>query len=91
MAEHVGIEAFLRQQTAILGRADSRPDLAAIAVPTVVLCGRQDALTPLEVQEELAAGIPGARLCVVEECGHLSPLERPHAVTALLRDWLLRD
>lgn len=91
MAERVGQPAFLRQQRAIMGRPDSRPDLPGIAVPTIVLCGRQDALTPLAVHEEMAAVIPGARLCVVEECGHLSPMERPHAVTALMRDWLLRD
>lgn len=91
MAEHVGMDAFLRQQTAILNRIDSRPHLAGISVPTAVICGRQDALTPMDVQEELAGGIPGARLCVIEECGHLAPLERPHAVTALMRDWLVRD
>lgn len=91
MAERVGQPAFLRQQKAIMGRPDSRPDLSGIAVPTMVLCGRQDALTPLPMHEEMAAGIPGARLCIVEECGHLSPMERPHAVTALMRDWLLRD
>jgi len=90
MAERVGQAAFLRQQNAIMGRPEGRPDLPAIAVPAMVLCGRQDALTPLAVHEEMAAAIPGARMCLVEECGHLSPLERPHAVTALMRDWLLR-
>ncbi len=91
MAERVGQPAFLRQQAAIMGRPDSRPHLAAIRVPTLVICGRQDARVPMELHEETAAGIVGSRLCVIEECGHLSPLERPHAVTALLRDWLLRD
>jgi len=90
MAEKIGQEVFVRQQNTIMGRIDGRPDLARIAVPTIIICGREDALTPMEVQEELAAGIPGARLCVVEECGHLAPMERPHAVTALMRDWLLR-
>lgn len=91
MAERVGQAAFLRQQRAIMGRPDSRADLPGINAPTMVLCGRQDALTPLALHEEMAAAIPGARLCVVEECGHLSPMERPHAVTALMRDWLLRE
>ncbi len=90
MAERIGQEVFVRQQNTIMSRVDGRPDLARIEVPTVIICGREDALTPMEVQEEMAAGIPGARLCVVEECGHLSPMERPHAVTALMRDWLLR-
>jgi pimeloyl-ACP methyl ester carboxylesterase len=89
-AQRVGVQAFVRQQTAIIGRPDSRPDLAAIACPTLVLCGRQDVVTPPEVHEEMAAGIPGARLVIVEDCGHLSAMERPQAVTALLQDWLLR-
>ena len=89
MAERVGAEAFRRQQTAILNRPDSRPTLAGIDCPTLILCGRQDALTPLDRSEEMAALIPRARLAIVEDCGHLSPMERPQAVTALLRDWLL--
>ena len=91
MAEAVGREAFVRQQHAVMARPDSRPDLASIDVPTVVICGREDAATPLILSEEIAEGIPGARLCVIEECGHMAPMERPHAVTVLLRDWLLRD
>ena len=88
MAGRVGRDAFLRQQTAIMARPDGRADLARIACPTLVLCGRQDALTPLAVHEEMAAAIAGARLVIVEDCGHLSPLEQPDTVTAALRDWL---
>jgi len=88
MTQRVGRDAFLRQQTAIRGRPDSRPGLAAIRCPTLVICGRQDALTPLEWSEEIAALVPGARLVVIEDCGHLSTMERPQAVTALLRYWL---
>lgn len=88
MAERVGKEAFLRQQKAILGRPDSRPDLARVACPTLVLCGREDALTPLALHEEMAAAIPGARLEVIEHCGHLATLEHPGAVTEAMRSWL---
>jgi len=87
MAERVGPEAFLRQQRAILGRVDSRASLAAIAAPTLVIVGREDALTPLSAAEEIAGGIPGARLAVIEDCGHLSTMERPQAVTVLMRLW----
>jgi pimeloyl-ACP methyl ester carboxylesterase len=90
MTENVGKDAFLRQQRAIMARPDSRPELPAIGVPTLVICGRQDAATPLALSAEIAEMIPDARLCIVEECGHLSSMERPHAVTALMRDWLLR-
>jgi pimeloyl-ACP methyl ester carboxylesterase len=90
MAERVGRDAFLRQQRAIMGRKDSRPDLERIACPTLVLCGRDDLLTPLPLHQEMAAAIPGAELVVVEDCGHLSTLERPEAVNAALRAWLGR-
>lgn len=90
MAERVGPEAFLRQQTAIMGRDDKRPMLGEIRCPTLVACGRQDILTPPEASEELAAGIPGAALVLIEDCAHMSTMERPQAATALLRYWLAR-
>ena len=88
MAVRVGRDAFLRQQRAILDRPDSRPDCARIAVPTLVIVGREDALTPVERAEEMAALIPDAKLAIIEHCGHLAPLEQPEATTALLRLWL---
>ena len=88
MATGLGREVFVRQQRAIIGRADSRPTLAAINCPTLVLCGREDLVTPPDVHRELAAGITGARLEIIEECGHLLPLEQPEKVTGILRDWL---
>lgn len=88
MSENVGRDAFFLQQTAILNRPDSRPDLAKISCPTLVLCGRQDALTGVELHEEMATGIDGSKLVVVEDCGHLSTMEQPEAVTAVMRYWL---
>ena len=69
-------------------RADSRAVLGTITCPNLVLCGRQDMATPLALHEEMAKGIQGARLVVIGDCAHLSPLERPNEVTAALRDWL---
>ena len=89
MAERLGRQAFLRQQAAILGRPDSRPLLPRLALPCLVAVGEADAMTPPALAEEIAAGIPGARLEVIPGCGHLPPLEAPEAVTALLREWLL--
>lgn len=88
MALATGKEAFQRQQRAIMGRIDSRPHLAKIACPTLVLAGREDALMPVELLEELARGIPNARLAIVEGSGHTASLEQPEEVTDLLRDWL---
>ena len=83
-----GPEVFLRQQEAIIARPDSRPELARIDVPALVLCGRDDAITPLDGSEEMAAEIAGADVVVLEDCGHLSTLERPGEVTTALRQWL---
>jgi pimeloyl-ACP methyl ester carboxylesterase len=88
MAEAVGRDAFLRQQRAIMGRPDSRPSLAEVAVPTLVLAGREDAITPPELQHEMAAAVPRATLVLLPRCGHLSTLERPDAVTRQLLAWL---
>ncbi|MBI3447064.1 MAG: alpha/beta fold hydrolase [Magnetospirillum sp.] len=88
MARAVGVEGFVRQQTAIMARPDSRPFLSAIACPTLVLCGADDGLTPPDRHEEIAALIPGAQRVVIEHCGHLSALEQPEAVSAALAIWL---
>jgi len=88
MADETGPEAFVRQQQAIMGRPDSRPGLAAIACPTLVLVGDGDELTPPELSYEIAAGIPDARLVVVPGAGHLSPLEKPDQVAEALVEWL---
>lgn len=88
MMEETGPEAFVRQQRAIMGRMDSRPGLGAVAVPTLVLAGDEDEITPPELAHELSEAIPGAVLEIVEGCGHLSTLEQPEAVNAALGRWL---
>ena len=88
MNEETGAEAYLNQQRAIIGRPDSRPGLAAIACPTLVLVGDEDQPTPPALAHEMANGIRGSRLVVVPACGHLSTMERPQAVTAALVEWM---
>ena len=88
MALATGKEGFKRQETAIIGRIDSRPHLGDIRCPTLVVAARDDQLMPVALLEELARGIPGARLAVVEDCGHMAPLEQPEEVLALVRDWI---
>lgn len=88
MAEDLGSAAFLRQQTAVMGRIDSRPMLSSIRAPTLVLVGEDDELTPPDRAAEMAHGILAARLVSVPHCGHLSTLERPREVTGALLAWL---
>jgi len=88
MCHDVGPEAYVRQQNAIMTRADSRPMLPAIRCPALVLVGAQDEATPPHLSDEMAGGIPGARLVKVPDCGHLSTMERPEDVTKALADWM---
>lgn len=89
MAEDIGADGFVRQQRAIMGRPDSRPGLGAINVPTLVLVGEEDLITPPGEAEEMAAGIgANARLVTVPACGHLSTIEAPERVTSELLAWL---
>jgi pimeloyl-ACP methyl ester carboxylesterase len=78
----------VRQQTAIMGRIDSRPHLIAVTCPTLVIVGDGDRLTPPDHAAEIAHGIRGARLVTIPGCGHLSTLEAPEAVTKALLDHL---
>jgi pimeloyl-ACP methyl ester carboxylesterase len=71
-----------------MARADSRPLLASIDCPTLVLVGAEDELTPPHLAEEMAAGIKGARLVKVPDCGHISTLEQPEAVTRAMIEWV---
>ena len=88
MMDDTGIDGFCCQQVAILNRIDSRPFLAAIACPTLVIVGADDIITPVEVAREMAETIPRATLEVIKATGHLATLEAPIAVNAALSKWL---
>ena len=90
MMADTGVDAFCRQQEAIIARIDSRPLLAQVKCPTLVLVGAQDVITPIEMAEEMVDAIPGASLFIVPETGHLSTLEAPVHVNAALAKWLMR-
>lgn len=88
MSDDVGPEAFVRQQTAVMGRPDSRPTLAWIKCPTLVLSSDQDNTIPNSLSVEMADGIPGARLVILPDCGHLPQPEQPEATADALVEWL---
>ena len=88
MCLEIGVEIYKRQEELAANRVDRRPDLPRIKCPTVVVCGRDDMATPLAFSEEIAAGINGSELIVVEECGHLVTMEKPEETNAILRRWL---
>jgi pimeloyl-ACP methyl ester carboxylesterase len=88
MCGEIGVEIYKRQEEIAAIRADRRPDLPKIKCPTIVVCGRDDAATPLFMSEEMAAAIKGSELIVVEQCGHLVTMEKPEETNAILRKWL---
>ncbi len=88
MARDLGPEIFVRQSRALQRRPDQQGTLRKIRVPTLILCGAHDGLTPLKRHRFMAELIEGAELHVIEEAGHIPTLETPEAVTAALRDWL---
>lgn len=87
MSLAVGAETYIRHQEAIMARADSRPTLASIRVPTAVVVGDSDKITPPEMAREMADRIAGATLTVVERAGHLAVLEQPEAVNGAIVAW----
>ncbi len=86
----VGADAAERQLRAIIARADHRGLLAGLSIPTLVLCGRTDAVTPLAWSQEAVALIPGAELAVIEGAGHWAPMEQPDEVALHMGRWLDR-
>ena len=88
MCRDTGVDAFVREERAIMSRPDSLGTLSNISCPTLILCGRQDAVTSVERHEEIARAVAGSELAILETCGHLSTLEHPDEVSAALRRWL---
>jgi len=91
MAARVGAETFVRRVRAIATRADSRELLRAARLPVRAICGREDAMISVAEHVEISGLAPRGRMSLIEQCGHMTVLERPQATTALLRDWLLYD
>ena len=90
MIDAYGVDTYLHQQQAVMSRHDYVCELPDIRVPTLVLRGREDKLTPVSLHEEIAQQVPDAGLVVIKQCGHLSTLERPAEVNAALKCWLSR-
>ncbi|MEW2916717.1 alpha/beta fold hydrolase [Ruegeria sp. ANG10] len=88
MALDLGPEVFERQIRALQRRPDQQGELRRIKVPTLVLCGAHDTLTPLRKHTFMSELIPGADLKVLDEAGHLPTLEAPDFVNDVLTDWL---
>lgn len=88
MHQETGAEAYINQQTAIMGRADSRALLGELKMKTLIVVGDSDQLTPPAAAKEMHELVAGSKLDIIPNCGHMSTLERPDRVTKLLVEWL---
>jgi pimeloyl-ACP methyl ester carboxylesterase len=90
MAHALGVGVFKSQQLAVLSRIDRRLEIHDIKIPTLVVAGDADLITPAELSQELVESIPDSELSIFSGCGHLSPLEQPAKVASSILHWLLR-
>jgi pimeloyl-ACP methyl ester carboxylesterase len=88
MVQDQSVGTFAAQQQALIHRPDATALLAGVRCPSLLLCGREDAWSPLSQHQAMAERLPGARLVAVPDCGHMSTLEQPEAVAQALVDWL---
>jgi pimeloyl-ACP methyl ester carboxylesterase len=91
MGQELGSVEFCRQQKAAMQRPDMRATLATIRCPVRILCGANDQVTPISGNRYIAEHISGATLEILDQSGHLLPLERPSEVNEFLLAWLNAD
>lgn len=90
MIEDTPVETIVAALNGMAARPDRTPLLASIDVPSLVVVGDQDRLIPVTQAEAMAEALPGGSLVVVEDAGHLPPIEQPAAVNGVLARFLER-
>lgn len=88
MARDLGAEVFVRQARAMQRARDQQAVLRRAKVSTLIACGADDTVTPLKRHQFVAELMPNARLHVIENVGHMAPLEQPAQVTAMIDAWM---
>ena len=88
MGRDLGPEVYVRQSRALQRRPDQQATLRKCTVPTRLICGESDPMTPVRRHEFMAQLMPEATLTIIENCGHIPTLEQPEQTTRILRDWL---
>jgi pimeloyl-ACP methyl ester carboxylesterase len=83
-----GASRLINDQTAMIQRSESFSILPNIKIPTLLIHARQDQVFSLAENGEMASLIPNAQLALIEDSGHMSPMEQPQAITTLMRLWL---
>lgn len=89
MVVQLGAQVFVRQQMVNISREDSTSLLPKIKCPTLLICGRDDVLTPISYHTMMQELLPNADMSFIDECGHYSAIEQPREVSSALRQWLV--
>jgi 3-oxoadipate enol-lactonase len=84
----IGVKGCL---LAMVSRTDTTENLSKINIPTLVICGSEDRLSPPDVMKSMADKIPNANFVLVEGAGHMTPIENPQAVNKAIRDFLIKN
>lgn len=88
MAEDIGLDAFIRQETAVMNRRDQTDILPKITCPTLIVVGDTDQRTPPPCSQRMASLIPGSEFHLLDTCGHLPPLELPETTGSLMQRFI---
>jgi pimeloyl-ACP methyl ester carboxylesterase len=84
MGARVGARCYIRQNRAAAARKDLRPILRSITVPTAVIVGSADTVTPVKLSQEIHDLTPMSTLHIIPDCGHLPPIEKPADLAVIL-------
>ncbi len=87
MARQGTLKAFMNQWNALMTRSGSLRTLAEIHCPTLIICGEEDMLVPVEKHKFMNEQIKDSELVILKECGHLSTLESPLEVNQAIHKW----
>jgi pimeloyl-ACP methyl ester carboxylesterase len=88
MVSRMSGEIYAGQTQALLTRPDATALLSQIRCPTWVICGKQDAWSPPQRHQLMAEAIADSTLCLIDDCGHMSTMEQPEQVLAILKTWM---
>ena len=91
MSEQYGVERYIEHQRAAAGRSSRLELLPTLEQPVLIAVGREDRITPLALSEQMARSLPVAELVILEQCGHLAPLEAAAPLAAALARWMQRE
>lgn len=90
MEHDAGTQVFINQLTATLNRENREPLLEKIQQPALIVGGRQDQIAPCKTIETMASLIANSELHILENCGHMIPLEQPRQLTNILKEWITK-